>query len=98
MLKLFLRAVHNVLYALEDMIYECARCADVLLSALMLGAKGETISARLWRASQPDKPLYQRLIAKPLRWLVDGGALFLAGQVNHCQSAYSSFVAEQKPA
>ena len=98
MLKLLLRAVHNVLYALEDLIYDLALDADKLASSLTLGAKGETISARLWRASQPDKPMYQRLIAKPLRWLVDGGALFLAGQANHCQSAYSSFVAEQKPA
>ena len=98
MLKLLLRAVHNVLYALEDLIYDLALDADKLLSSLTLGAKGETISARLWRASQPDKPLYQRLIAKPLRWLVDGGALFLAGQANHCQEAYNSFVAGQKPA
>lgn len=95
MLRLFLRAVSNVLYALGQMAYDF----DVLLSALTFGAEGESISSRLWVASQPQAPTAPRwnrisyYLWKPVRIALDWFVLLVFGEAGHTQTAYNRYLA-----
>ena len=87
MIKLLMRVPYNAFYAL-----------DLLLSALTFGAKGETISARLWASSLPTAPLYQRLPAKAVRIALDTIVYVVFGEAGHTLAAYNAYVAALKPA
>lgn len=82
MIKLLMRVPYNAFYAL-----------DLLLSALTFGAKGETISARLWASSLPTAPLYQRLPAKAARIALDAIVYLVFGEAAHTLTAYNNYIA-----
>lgn len=88
MIKLLMRVPYNAFYAL-----------DLLVSALTFGAKGETISARLWAASLPTAPVYQRWPAKAARVALDTVVYLVFGEAGHTLMAYSAYLATlAKPA
>src|SRR5258708_5313220 len=92
MLKLILRAIHNTLYAFENLGGDFLYNADLVASSITLGAKDETISARLWVASQPTSVKWQRIV-----WLLPRKALDLfcysvLGKANHTQTAYANYL------
>lgn len=95
MIKLILRMFSNVLYALGQMAYDL----DVLVSALTFGAEGESISSRLWVASQPQAPTAPRwnrisyYLWKPLRIALDWFVLAVFGGASHTQTAYNRYLA-----
>lgn len=95
MLKLIIRAVSNVLYALGQMAYDF----DVLLSAIFFGAEGESISSRLWVASQAQPATASRWARlsyyawKPARIALDAVVLLVFGEASHTQTAYSRYLA-----
>lgn len=91
MIKLILRAIHNTLYAVENLGGDFLYNADLVASSITLGAKDETISARLWVATQPASVKWQRLV-----WLLPRKALDLfcysvLGKANHTQTAYANY-------
>lgn len=87
MIKLFARMPYTVFWSL-----------DVLLSALTFGAKGETISARLWAASLPTMPIYQRWPAKLVRVALDWVVYAVFGEAGHTQASYAAYVAAKTAA
>ena len=93
MIKLLLRAVHNVLYALENLGGDFLYNLDLLGSVLTLGAYPETISARLWEATQPTSPKWQRILWLLPRKALDWFVLTVIGKANHTQGAYTKYLA-----
>lgn len=95
MLKLFIRAVSNVLYAFGQMAYDF----DVLVSAVTLGAEGESISSRLWVSSQTPAATASKWVkiqyyaVKPVRVALDYVVLAVFGEAAHTQTAYNRYLA-----
>lgn len=94
MLKLFIRAVSNVIYAFGQMAYDF----DVLVSAVTLGAEGESISSRLWVSSQTPAAAskwakIQYYAVKPVRVALDYVVLAVFGEASHTQTAYTRYLA-----
>lgn len=83
MLKLLARVPYNAFWAL-----------DVFLSAVTFGAKGQTISARLWETSLSTKS-YVKYPFVGLRYVVDAVAYSVFGEKNHTQVSYNAWVASK---
>lgn len=91
MLKLLQRSLYNIFWSL-----------DVLVSAVLQGAKSQTISARLYqyvrKGTLPAATKTDKIVAYPFKWLcyaLDGVVYGVFGEKAHTLVAYEAWIASK---